>query len=176
MTDVVAWIGLGSNLNDPARQVNTALAELDRLPQSRLLACSGLYRSAPMGPQDQPDYINAVAGLVTALQASALLDALQAIEQAHRRVRGEHWGPRTLDLDILLYGADRIDTPALKVPHPGMADRNFVLLPLAEVVPQLMVPGLGDIEALCHAVGDSGLERIGDAEWHPAAPDMDSNH
>ncbi len=172
----MAWIGLGSNLDDPARQVNTALAELDRLPQSRLLACSGLYRSAPMGPQDQPDYINAVAGLATALPAGALLDALQAIEQAHRRVRGEHWGPRTLDLDILLYGEDRINTPDLKVPHPGMAERNFVLAPLVEVAPQLTVPGLGDIQALCDAVSDNGLERVGDVEWHPATPDVDRNN
>ncbi|TCK19000.1 2-amino-4-hydroxy-6-hydroxymethyldihydropteridine diphosphokinase [Thiogranum longum] len=176
MTEIVAWIGLGSNLNDPARQVNNALAELDQLPRSRLLVCSGLYRSAPMGPQDQPDYINAVAGLATALPAAALLDLLQAIEQAHRRVRGEHWGPRTLDLDILLYGDERIETPGLKVPHPGMVERNFVLAPLAEVAPQLLVPGLGEVQALCNTVSDVGLERVGDAEWHATAPDPDVNN
>jgi 2-amino-4-hydroxy-6-hydroxymethyldihydropteridine diphosphokinase len=173
MTEVVAWIGLGSNLDDPRKQVNTALAELDRLSQSRLLACSGLYRSAPMGPQDQPDYINAVASMETALSAEALLDALQTIEQAHRRVHREHWGPRTLDLDILLYGDEVIDTPRLKVPHPGMAGRNFVLVPLAELAPRLSVPGLGEVQALLSAVSDEGLERTGDAEWRTSTPDPD---
>jgi len=173
MTEVVAWIGLGSNLDDPARQVNTALAALDRLPQSRLLACSGLYRSAPMGPQDQPDYMNAVAGLETALPAGALLEALQAIEQAHARVRGEHWGPRTLDLDILLYGDDVIDSPQLSVPHPGLAQRNFVLAPLAEIAPQLSVPGLGSVQVLRDALDNAGLERVADAEWQATAPGPD---
>ncbi len=176
MTEVMAWVGLGSNLSDPVKQVNTALAELDQLPQSRLLMCSGLYRSAPMGPKDQPDYINAVAGLMTALSAGVLLEALQAIEKAHRRVRGEHWGPRTLDLDILLYGNGIIDTRHLKVPHPGMAERNFVLVPLLEVAPQLSVPGLGEVQTLRNAVSDNGLERIGNAEWHVAAPGPEVNN
>ena len=170
MTDVVAWVGLGSNLDDPVRQVNTALATLDQLPQSRLLACSGLYRSAPMGPQDQPDYINAVAGVETALSAEALLEALQAIEQAHARVRGEHWGPRTLDLDILLYGDEIIETPRLTVPHPGIAERNFVLVPLTELAPQLSVPGLGRVQVLRDAVSNKGLKRVADAEWQSTAP------
>lgn len=173
MTDVVAWIGLGSNLDDPLRQVNTGLVELDRLSQSRLLACSGLYRSAPMGPQDQPDYINAVASVETALSAEGLLEALQAIEQAHRRIRHEHWGPRTLDLDILLYGDKVVDTPLLNVPHPGLAERNFVLVPLAEIAPQLSVPGLGRLSLLLEAVNNEGLERVADAEWHGTVPDPD---
>ncbi len=169
MTEVVAWIGLGSNLDDPVRQVNTALVALDSLPQSRLLACSGLYRSAPMGPQDQPDYINAVAGLKTTLPAVALLDALQAIEQDHARVRGEHWGPRTLDLDILLYGDDIIESPRLSVPHPGLAQRNFVLAPLAEITPQLSVPGLGKVQVLRDRLGNEGLVRVAEAEWQAGA-------
>ncbi len=173
MTDVMAWIGLGSNLDDPLRQVNTGLVELDRLPQSRLQACSGLYRSAPMGPQDQPDYINAVASVKTALSAEALLEALQTIEQAHRRIRHEHWGPRTLDLDILLYGDKVIDAPLLRVPHPGLAERNFVLVPLAEIAAQLSVPGLGAVQVLCGAVSNEGLERVADAEWHGTASDPD---
>jgi 2-amino-4-hydroxy-6-hydroxymethyldihydropteridine diphosphokinase len=173
MTEVVAWIGLGSNLDDPCKQVNTALAELDGLPQTHLLACSGLYRSPPMGPQDQPDYINAVAGIGTELSAEALLAALQAIEQAHRRVRGQHWGPRTLDLDILLYGDEVIDVPHLKVPHPGLAERNFVLVPLAELAPQLTVPGLGEVQTLRNAASNEGLERIGDAEWQATTADPD---
>ncbi len=173
MTEVVAWIGLGSNLDDPARQVNTALTALDGLPQSRLLACSGLYRSPPMGPQDQPDYINAVASLKTALPAEALLEALQSIEQAHARVRGEHWGPRTLDLDILLYGDDIIESPRLSVPHPGLAQRHFVLTPLAEIAPQLSVPGLGNVQVLRDRLGNEGLERVADAEWHASASGPD---
>jgi len=173
MTDVVAWIGLGSNLNDPLKQVNTALVALDRLPQSRLLACSGLYRSAPMGPQNQPDYINAVASIETTLSAEGLLDALQRIEQVHQRAPAERWGPRTLDLDILLYGDENIHTPRLNVPHPGMAKRNFVLTPLAELAPQLSVPGLGEVQALRDILTNEGLERVGDAEWRAIASDPD---
>ena len=173
MSDVVAWIGLGSNLDDPVRQVNAALAALCRLPESRLLTCSGLYRSAPMGPQNQPDYINAVAGVQTSLPAEVLLEALQAIESAHARVRGERWGARTLDLDILLYGDEVINTPRLTVPHPGIAERNFVLAPLAELAPQLLVPGRGVVQALRDAVSNKGLERVADAEWQSAVPGSD---
>ncbi len=175
MPSVVAWIGLGSNLDDPRRQVNTALSELDRLPRSRVLGCSGLYRSAPMGPPDQPDYINAVASLRTALDAEALLDALQAIELAHRRVRGEHWGPRTLDLDMLLYGDAVIDTPRLVVPHPGIAERNFVLAPLAELDAGLSIPGAGMAGELYARLGDAGLARVGDAACPAAGRDTEVN-
>ena len=119
-----------------------------------------------MGPQDQPDYINAVAGVETALSAEALLEGLQAIEQAHARVRTGHWGPRTLDLDILLYGDDTIERPQLTVPHPGIVERNFVLVPLSELAPRLSVPGLGVVQDLRDAAGDEGLERVADAEWH----------
>ncbi|VAW80928.1 2-amino-4-hydroxy-6-hydroxymethyldihydropteridinepyrophosphokinase [hydrothermal vent metagenome] len=164
MSEIVAWIGLGSNLDDPVRQVNTAVAELDHLPQSRVLRCSGLYRSAPMGPQDQPDYINAVASVETGLSAEALLTSLQSIEQAHRRVRGEHWGPRTLDLDILLYGDEVINSTHLCVPHCGIAERNFVLAPLAELAPQLSVPGFGSVQSLRDAVNNEGLERVADPD------------
>jgi len=173
MTSIVAWIGLGSNLDDPCGQVNSAFAELGQLPQSRLKACSGLYRSAPMGPPDQPDYINAVAALETGLSAEALLTALQSIEQAHRRVRGEHWGPRTLDLDILLYGDEVIDRPQLTVPHPGIGERNFVLAPLAELAPALSIPGLGVVKVLRDAAGDAGLERVADAQSPSRVPDTD---
>lgn len=173
MNDVVAWVGLGSNLDDPATQLNTAIAELDQLPQSRLFACSGLYRSAPMGPQDQPDYFNAVAGVETGLSAEALLEGLQTIEQMHARIRARHWGPRTLDLDILLYGDDVINSPHLTVPHPGIARRNFVLVPLSEIEPQLIVPGLGAVQVLRDTIGDEGLKRVADAKWHSTAPDPD---
>ena len=161
MKPVRAWIGLGSNLDGPEAQLQRALEALDRLPRSRVVACSSFYRSAPMGPADQPDYVNAVAALDTGLSPLELLDALQAVEAAQGRVRGpERWGPRTLDLDILLYGAERIDTPRLKVPHPGMAQRPFVLWPLAEVAPGLEIPGLGPLDALLTACPREGLRRL----------------
>ena len=147
-----AYIGLGSNLADPQAQLHRALTELAQLPQSRLLAQSSLYRSAPMGPQAQPDYFNAVAALETDLSPLALLAELQALETAHQRVRGEHWGPRTLDLDLLLYADQCIDLPTLKIPHPGLYERNFVLYPLAEIAPGLEIPGfgaLGELLARC---------------------------
>lgn len=158
---VRAYIGIGSNLDDPAAHVRRALQDLDAVAESRCVARSSLYRSDPMGPPDQPDYINAVAALETALAPLALLDALQAIEHAHGRVReGERWGPRTLDLDLLLYGTQQIDEPRLKVPHPGLHERAFVLYPLAEIEPQLMVPGQGTLEQLMVRFRYQGLSRL----------------
>ena len=156
-----AWIGLGSNLEDPAAQVTRALGELDAIAGSYLLRASSLYASPPMGPPDQPEYVNAVAGLLTTLTPDALLDALQAIEQAHDRVRGERWGPRTLDLDLLLYDEQCIDTPRLTVPHPGLHQRAFVLQPLAEIAPELRVPGHATVEELARQCPVDGLRRIG---------------
>lgn len=139
MTEVV-YIGLGSNLADPLDQLQRAALALSNLPDTTLTTLSSWYQSPPMGPQDQPDYLNGVAQLNTTLTPTQLLQALQAIEQDHQRVRERHWGPRTLDLDILLYGDQVIDLPELKIPHPGMYQRNFVLLPLAEINPQLQFP------------------------------------
>jgi 2-amino-4-hydroxy-6-hydroxymethyldihydropteridine diphosphokinase len=113
-----------------------------------------------MGPQDQPEYINAVASLETNLQAEALLDALQAIEQAQGRVRDERWGPRTLDLDILLYGDEVIDSDRLTIPHPGLSEREFVLYPLYELAPDLMIPGLGSLASLYQHCDANGIERL----------------
>ncbi|WP_421868903.1 2-amino-4-hydroxy-6-hydroxymethyldihydropteridine diphosphokinase [Motiliproteus sp.] len=143
------YIGLGSNLEDPLKQVQQALQELAELPHCSNLAHSRLYRSDPVGPAGQPDYINAVARLETRLQPLDLLDQLQALEQQHRRVRLQHWGPRTLDLDILLYGDRQIDLPRLQVPHPHMSDRNFVLYPLQELEPTLKFP---DGRSICDHV------------------------
>ena len=158
---VTAYVGVGSNLDDPRRQVETALAELGGLPATRVTRRSSLYRTPPMGPQDQPDYINAVVELETGLAPLALLDELQRLENLHRRVRGsERWGPRTLDLDLLLYGALSLDEPRLTVPHPGLAQRAFVLVPLAEIAPTLTVPGLGALRRLCEAVPTTGMERL----------------
>jgi 2-amino-4-hydroxy-6-hydroxymethyldihydropteridine diphosphokinase len=158
---VRAYIGLGSNLVSPLRQVRQAIAELAQLPASRLVAVSRLYRSRPMGPSDQPDYINAVVAIETRLSPLELLDGLQAIEKVHGRVRGAvHWGPRTLDLDMLLYGDEIITGARLTVPHPGMAERSFVLYPLADIAPSLQLPDGREVEALCHALHADGLEVV----------------
>lgn len=160
---VRAFIGLGSNLARPAAQVRGALRALAALPDSTLAGASSLYRTPPMGPPGQPDYVNAVAALDTTLEAEPLLDALQAIEQAHGRVRaGEHWGPRTLDLDLLLYGAAVIRSARLSVPHPGIAERIFVLEPLHEIAPDLIVPGMGPVARLRAARGADPIERLDD--------------
>jgi 2-amino-4-hydroxy-6-hydroxymethyldihydropteridine diphosphokinase len=126
-----------------------ALSELAQLPSTELLHYSRLYRSAPLGPVDQPDYVNAVAVLDTRLDPHELLAALQALEHVHGRMRaGMRWGPRTLDLDLLVFGDLRLSSESLTVPHPGIAERDFVLRPLAEIAPALEIPGLGPVQAL----------------------------
>lgn len=156
---VRAYVGLGSNLNDPAAQVRRACGELAGIAGTRLVACSRLYRTVPVGPQDQPDYVNAAACVETALPAEDLLAALQALERSHGRVRdGTRWGPRILDLDILLYGEAVIDRPGLHVPHPEMVNRAFVLIPLAEVAPpDLRIPGGDTLAAALACCARSGV-------------------
>jgi 2-amino-4-hydroxy-6-hydroxymethyldihydropteridine diphosphokinase len=158
-----AWIGLGSNLDDPRRQVLDALRELDEVDGISVRARSRLYMSDPMGPQDQPDFINAVAAVETRLAPLELLASLRSIEQRHARRRERHWGPRTLDLDLLLYGSETIEHPDLQVPHPGIAGRSFVLLPLREIAPGIEIPGRGKVEELLAALGDPSLEVTPDA-------------
>lgn len=145
-----AWIGLGSNLGAPERQIDHALRELSLLARSRLVAVSSLYRSLPWGDPDQDDYVNAVAALDTLLPPRVLLEQLLRIEQAHGRERNEQRrnGPRTLDLDLLLYGEERCHSPGLTLPHPRMHERAFVLLPLAELAPELVIPGHGTVKSL----------------------------
>jgi len=157
-----AYVGLGGNLGQPISQVSQALLELSSLPGSELIVRSSLYRTCPVGPVDQPDYINAVALLATELPAEALLDALQALEARHGRIRdGERWGARTLDLDLLLYGDAVIASRRLQVPHPRMCQRAFVLYPLAEIAPKdLYIPGCGPLMALLKRVPESGVERL----------------
>jgi len=155
-----AYIGLGSNLNDPPAQLRRALDALASLKDSRLGAVSSLYRSAPVGPPAQPDYVNAVAALDTALAPLALLDALQAIEQAQGRVRGERWGARTLDLDILLYGGEVIQHERLGVPHAEMRKRAFVLWPLYDIAPELILPDGTALERCLSDCPFVGLERL----------------
>ncbi|MCE8025973.1 MULTISPECIES: 2-amino-4-hydroxy-6-hydroxymethyldihydropteridine diphosphokinase [Halomonadaceae] len=156
MTPLVdVYVGLGSNLEDPIAQVRLALEALGTLPLTERVAASRLYVSRPLGPQDQPDFINAVAHLRTRLSPLALLDQLQALEQRHGRVRRRHWGPRTLDLDLLLYGDECLELPRLRVPHPEMTARSFVLLPLAELSPQLQLPDGRPVAALASALATS---------------------
>ncbi|MFZ7174040.1 2-amino-4-hydroxy-6-hydroxymethyldihydropteridine diphosphokinase [[Pasteurella] aerogenes] len=134
------YIALGSNLNQPKTQLNNALKALDRLPNSQLMAISSFYQSKPLGPQDQPDYVNAVVCLRTELEPLALLDALQQIEKEQGRVRRRRWGERTLDLDILLYGDLQLHNERLTVPHYDMKNREFVIVPLYEIAPDLCLP------------------------------------
>ena len=138
-----AFVGIGSNQSSPVEQVEKAAAALQELPHTALIARSSLYRSAPFGPVEQPDFVNAVAQLETALDAAQLLRHLQSIEHRHGRRPAERWGPRVIDLDLLVYADQVIDAAGLTVPHPGIAERNFVLLPLQEIAPDLIIPGLG---------------------------------
>lgn len=140
MNEARCFIGLGSNLDNPVEQVRSALTELNDLPKIRVSRHSALYRSEPIGPAGQPDYINAVAELKTLLQPIELLDALQQLELKHQRKRIQHWGPRTLDLDLLLYNNESINNERLTVPHPYMTQRSFVLRPLADLESDLTLP------------------------------------
>ncbi|MEO7755000.1 MAG: 2-amino-4-hydroxy-6-hydroxymethyldihydropteridine diphosphokinase [Dokdonella sp.] len=148
-SEVRAWVGLGSNLDDPAGQLQRALLALDKLPSTRLLRHSRLYRSAPWGIPDQPAFVNAVAELQTSLDARALLDALLAIERSQGRHRdGTRWGPRTLDLDLLSYADVQSSEPDLTLPHPHIADRAFVLVPWSELEVDMEIPGAGVVRDL----------------------------
>jgi len=160
-----AYIGLGSNLGDPIRQLTDALTDLQALPGTSLVAQSSFYRSKALGPDDQPDYINAAAMLMTSLSGDALMQYLLGIEQQHGRVRGsERWQPRILDLDLLLYDQNQITTAGLVVPHPEIAKRNFVLMPLAEITPDLNIPGQGRVADLLAKIGMADIEKI-DRTW-----------
>lgn len=157
-----AWIALGANLGDPPRQLRDALQRIAQLPQVRLVAKSSLYRTEPIGLPGQADYCNAACEVETALSARALLQALMQLELAAGRVRdGRRWAPRVLDLDLLHVEGCSHTEPALMLPHPEIGRRNFVLLPLAQIAPQLEIPGLGRVDLLARALGDAGV-RI----WH----------
>lgn len=158
---VRAYVGLGSNLCGPVRQVREALAALAALPRTTLVSSSALYRSAPMGAAEQPEYVNAVACLDTRLAPHALLAELQRIEARHGRVRGaRRWGPRTLDLDLLLYADLQCADAELTLPHPGVHQRPFVLQPLHDISPRLHIPGHGRVDALLEAAGDGGVRML----------------
>ncbi len=158
---VTAFIGLGSNLDQPAEQLVTARQTIAALPNIEETGFSSLYRNPPMGPQDQPDYVNAVMAIKTSLPAIDLLHQLQAVEQSQGRVRtGERWGARTLDLDLLLYGDRQIEVPDLTVPHIGIAERAFVLYPLYEIAPDLSIPGFGKLTNLIAKCPKNDLHRL----------------
>lgn len=157
----VAYIGLGSNLREPLRQVQCGLQALARLPATRRLEHSAFYRSRPHGVVAQPDFVNAVAALETRLSPFALLCCLQEIERQQGRVRSAiRWGPRTLDLDLLLFGEIHIHSPDLTLPHPHLHRRSFVLYPLHEIAPRLVIPGKGAVAELLNNVSPEGLEVI----------------
>lgn len=166
MTNTVdAFVGVGSNLEAPDQQVERAFAAMARLPGTGLVARSSLYRSTPMGSADQPDFVNAVVHLSTQLAPHTLLDELQRIEHEAGRVRtGERWGPRTLDLDILVYGEQRIDDARLTLPHSGTTERAFVIVPLTELAPDLVIPGNGRASDLAAVVNLTGLTLMTEAD------------
>jgi 2-amino-4-hydroxy-6-hydroxymethyldihydropteridine diphosphokinase len=155
-----ALVGLGANLDDPAAQIGRAFAELDAIRDTHVIARSSLYRTDPVGYADQPAFVNAVARLQTALDARALLEAMRDIEKRHGRQRSFPNAPRTLDLDLLLYDDERVDSEELTLPHPRMHERAFVLVPLAEIAPTLQIPGLGTVQDLLLKIDRSGVERI----------------
>lgn len=155
---ITVFIAVGSNLGDPVTQAKVAIEAIKQLPKSHTVSCSSLYSSTPMGPQDQPDYINAVVEIQTELTPLELLDCTQTIELEQGRVRKEErWGPRTLDLDILLYGNEVMDSERLTVPHYGMKEREFVLYPLAEIAPNLTLPCGTRLNELLSIVDKNGL-------------------
>ena len=156
-----AYLGLGSNRGEPATQLQRALRAIEALPGTRLTGVSSLYASAPLSPVAQPDFLNAAVRLETTLQPAALLERLQGIEAQQGRDRsGPRWGPRTLDIDLLLYADLRIDAPGLHVPHPELARRAFVLLPLSELNAGLEIPGVGPLVELLAQVRDQRIHRL----------------
>jgi 2-amino-4-hydroxy-6-hydroxymethyldihydropteridine diphosphokinase len=156
-----AYIGLGSNLQKPAQQIEEALGLVSEIPETRLASVSSLYRSAPFGGVEQPDFVNAVASLMTQLAPVELLARLQEVENRQGRERDDtRWGPRVLDLDLLVYSGQTIDEPDLSVPHPGIGERNFVLLPLGEIAPDLVIPGLGRVASIPVNMEEPSISRI----------------
>lgn len=154
------FVALGSNIDGPERQLARAFVALAHLPATCVLRRSSLYRTPPWGDLDQPDFINAVAELETALAPLELLDALLEIERAAGRVRVRRWGPRVLDLDLLLYGSECINMPQLQLPHPRMHERAFVMLPLAEIAPDLQIDPHGCAAAIASTLDVQGIVRL----------------
>ena len=164
MNPWLVYVAIGSNLGDRAAHIRQAVDDIQSLEGSSQLRCSSMYETDPMGPQDQPDYLNAVCEFLYSETAEVLLDSLQHIEQQHGRVRsGQRWGARVLDLDIALFGDQQISTPNLTIPHAGIAERSFVLWPLAELNDTLVIPGHGPIEALLEQCEGFGIRIVDSA-------------
>ena len=163
MTDQVAYIGLGSNLNEPFKQIKNAIESLNTLPGVTVIIDSGFYASKPMGPEDQPNFINTVVEIKTSMSATELLDSCQSIERGQGRIKTRHWGERSVDLDILLFSDQKIELDNLTVPHPGISLRDFVYMPLLKINPEIVIPGKGllkdivqstDTDYGCHFAGN----------------------
>lgn len=163
MTEI-CYVGLGANLGDPQAQIDWAITALGSLPDSYLEAVAPRYRSRALGPGRQPDYLNTAARLRTALPPLPLLRQLQRLENLRGRTREVRWGPRTLDLDLLLYGDHSVSTSELTLPHPGLSSRNFVLAPLLDLDPQLCLPDGRRIADLLARIGCAGIVRVSDLE------------
>jgi len=158
---IPAYVALGSNLDDPSAQIARAFEALGSVRDTRLVLRSSLYRSPPLGPVVQPDFVNAVAGMLTTIAPREFLAELKSIEQRLGRARPVlRWGPRNIDLDLLVHGTAQMEEPGLTVPHPGIAERAFVLMPLAEIAPDLVVPGLGRVRTLAAVLPTTSLARI----------------
>lgn len=156
-----AYIGVGSNLDDPRAQLLRAFSKIAEIPSTRVIVTSPIYRSRPLGAVKQPDFANAVVGVLTQLEPQALLAGLRDIEAAQGRPQQrERWGPRVIDLDLLVYGRERRQDPELTVPHPGIVERNFVLYPLADIAPDLDIPGLGRVTELKERVTSEGIRLL----------------
>lgn len=156
-----AWVGLGGNTGDPVATLRAAFTAIAALPETELIGRSSLYRTPAWGPVPQPDYINAVGLLETRLEAGRLLAGLLDIERRFGRLRIERWGPRSLDLDLLLYGDEVIDMPGLRVPHPHLHERAFMLVPMLEVDPQATIPAIGSARDALAALASGGIEVVG---------------
>jgi len=156
----LAYIGLGSNLDGPEARITSAIKALEQIPGTIVLCCSSLYRSKPLGPRDQPEYINAVVQVDTRLEAQPLLEHLQTVENRQGRVRTQRWGPRTLDLDLLLFDDLVVKTDALTLPHPEMHKRAFVLFPLHEIAPEIAIPGHGPVRDLLSGLDPSAVRKL----------------
>ena len=155
-----AYVAIGSNLDHPGERVAEACTHLETLSETRLEARSRVYRTRPMGPQDQPEFVNAAVGLLTRRSPHDMLDALLAIERRMGRIRAERWGPRVIDLDLVWMVGATVDDPDLTLPHPGVSMRNFVLYPLSDIAPTLDIPGHGRVLDLKLAVGGDGISPL----------------
>ena len=159
MNTNIVYIGLGSNLEQPYLQIKNAISALDKLSNTKVIKDSGYFKSKPMGPEDQPDYVNAVVEIETSMDAAELLKHCQLIEQQQGRLKLRHWGERTIDLDILLYADTQIKTEVLTVPHPGICQRDFVFMPLLKLNPEIKIPGTGLLSDIVKIVEKPAVDK-----------------